>query len=74
MKNHLVTGWILFLLGTTLLLLQMLPGDCWPENPRRLAASSLPSYPMVTGVDVEWLMWHEWQAHRAATQLVVLGR
>ncbi|WP_301335796.1 hypothetical protein [Aeromonas sobria] len=36
MKNSHETGLALLLLGTALLLVQVLPARCWPDNPRSL--------------------------------------
>ena len=68
MKNSHETGLALLLLGTALLLVQALPGHCWPDNLRLFASFSHP----VTGeAAAEGLVWREWQDHGAATRMAL---
>lgn len=68
MKNSHETGLALLLLGTALLLVQLLPAGCWPDNPRLLAIFAHP----VTGeAAAEGLAWREWQDHGAATRMAL---
>ncbi|TNH85823.1 hypothetical protein [Aeromonas sobria] len=68
MKNSHETGLALLLLGTALLLVQALPGHCWPDNLRLFASFSHP----VTGeAAAEGLAWREWQDHGAATRMAL---
>ncbi|MXV27801.1 hypothetical protein GS629_03420 [Aeromonas veronii] len=67
MKNSHETGWALLLLGTALLLVQMLPARYWPDNAGLLAIFSHP----VEGEAAEGLAWREWQDHSAATRMAL---
>ncbi|MCX7126994.1 hypothetical protein [Aeromonas sp.] len=68
MKNSHETGWALLLLGAALLLVQLLPARCWPDNPRLLAIFS---HPVIGEVAAEGLAWREWQDHGAATRMAL---
>ncbi|MGL5091521.1 MAG: hypothetical protein ACRC8B_11460 [Aeromonas sobria] len=68
MKNSHETGLALLLLGTALLLVQALPGHCWPDNPRLLAIFS---HLEKGEAAAEGLAWREWQDHGAATRMAL---
>ncbi|MGH1410998.1 MAG: hypothetical protein ACRAUW_16045, partial [Aeromonas sp.] len=68
MKNSHDTGWALLLLGAALLLVQTLPGHCWPDNTGLLAIFFLP---VKGGAAAEGLAWREWQDHSAATRMAL---
>ncbi|MGL5327216.1 MAG: hypothetical protein ACRC91_21340 [Aeromonas sp.] len=68
MKNSQETGWALLLLGTALLLVQALPGHCWPDNAGLLAIFS---QPVKREAAAERLAWREWQGHGTATLMAL---